>query len=338
MSAALVMFRAGEAAGQPPSIVIYDGKYPGWPWVAVRADGSLVCVFREGTVHDYSESGKVMFTRSTDEGRTWSPAETIVDVPSVDDRNAAIVELPDRSLLVTYNSYTAKRESEAMAVRSADGGKTWSAPGSVGIANTRTRAAAVVLADASLLLPLYIAPGNGAIAARSVDNGCSWQAARVPDTEGFVGDEWDVLEADPGRLIGILRNSHTRSDGTFWKTESKDGGRTWSIPRPTNARSERYPSPPQITRHGRTPILVYADRRMVSVSMARTSDPDFLKWDVARRMPCYLYTGDGSPILDASYPVSVPLDRTRRLIVDYEIRPDSRRITAHFVEMPADWR
>ena len=48
-----------------------------------------------------------MFSRSTDQGRTWSRAETIVDAPEVDDRNAAIVELPDRSLLVTYNTYTA---------------------------------------------------------------------------------------------------------------------------------------------------------------------------------------------------------------------------------------
>jgi Neuraminidase (sialidase) len=321
-----------------PAAVIYEGTYPGWPWVAAGKDGTLFCVFREGTVHDYSPLGKVMFSRSIDLGRTWSRAETIVDAPDVDDRNAAIVELPDRSLLVTYNTYTAERQSTAKSVRSTDGGKSWSEPTAIGIPNTRTRAAAVVLHDGSLVLPLYLAPGSGAVAARSSDSGRAWQGVRVPDSDGFVGDEWDLLEVSANRLVGILRNNHPTSDGTFWKTESQDGGRTWSVPLPTNVRSKRFSSPPQIVRQGQTPILIHADRRMVSVSAVRTDDPRLLHWDVDQRLPCYLYNADGSPILDASYPVSVRLDDRRRLIVDYEIRPASRRITAYVVTLPADWK
>lgn len=179
---------AQQVPATQPSAVIFEGSYPGWPWVAAGKDGKLYCVFREGTIHDYSPSVRVRFTRSTDQGRTWSRAETIVDAPEVDDRNAAIVELPDLSLLVTYNTYTAARESTAKSVRSTDGGKTCSAPAAIGIPNTRTRAAAVVLHDGALVLPLYLAPGNGALAARSSDNGRTWQGFRVPDTEGFIGD------------------------------------------------------------------------------------------------------------------------------------------------------
>ena len=114
----------------------------------------------------------------------------------------------------------------------------------------------------------------------------------MPDAEGFVGDEWDLLEVEPDRLVGILRNNQPRSDGTFWKTESRDGGRSWAVPLPTNVQSKRFSSPPQIVRHGQTPILIYADRRMVSVSAVRTDDPDFLHWDVDHRLPCYLYNAD----------------------------------------------
>ncbi len=325
--------QAQQAPATQPSVVIFEGNYPGWPWVAAGKDGQLYCVFREGTLHDYSPAGKVMFTVSTDQGRTWTPAETIVDAPEVDDRNAAIVELPDRSLLVTYNTYTAARESTAKSVQSRDGGKTWSAPTALGFPNTRTRAAAVVLHDGALVLPLYIAPGSGALAARSSDSGRSWQGARVPDAEGFTGDEWDVLEVAAGRLVGILRNNHPRSDGTFWKTESRDGGRSWAIPRPTNVRSLRYSSPPQIVRQGRSVLLIFADRRMVSVSAVATSDPDYLKWDLEHRLLCYHYNRDESPILDGSYPVSAEIDPQRRIIVDYEIRYQSRRITGYVVGM-----
>jgi Neuraminidase (sialidase) len=337
VAASLLSLRPVQAQQSPvtqPSAVIFEGSYPGWPWVAAGKDGRLYCVFREGTIHEYSPAGRVMFTQSKDQGRTWTAAETIVDAPEVDDRNAAIVELPDLSLLVTYNTYTAARESAAKWVRSTDGGKTWSPPAALGLPNTRTRAAAVVLHDGVLLLPLYVAPGNGAVAARSTDNGRTWQAARVPDTEGFTGDEWDALEVEPGRLVGILRNNHARSDGTFWKTESRDGGRSWAVPRPTNVRSLRYSSPPQIVRQGRSVLLIHSDRRMVSVSAVRTSDPDYLKWDLEHRLPCYLYNRDETPILDGSYPVSAAIDAQRRIIVDYEIRPGSRRITAYLVAMP----
>jgi hypothetical protein len=222
-------------------------------------------------------------------------------------------------------------------VRSTDAGKTWGKPRPVGTDNTRTRAAACPLADGTLLLPYYIAPGNGALAALSKDNGDTWRTVRVPDAEGFVGDEWDVLEVVRGYVVGILRNSHPKTDGTFWMTESQDGGLTWSVPERTNVRSQRHPSPAQLTRHGKTPTLVYADRRMVSVSAVKPAGDGFLSWDVARRLPCYLYNADGSAIRDGSYPVSVAVGPRERLIVDYEIRDGSRRITGYFITFPEDW-
>jgi glycerophosphoryl diester phosphodiesterase len=325
------------AVRSKPDVVIYEGTYPGWPWVCAGADSTLYCVFREGTIHDFSAAGKAMICTSRDQGRTWSKAAVIVDEPNVDDRNVAIVELPNKDLLVTYNRYTRMKESLAMTVRSSDGGKTWSTPRPVGEANSRTKSAAVVLSDGTLLLPFYVAPGNGALAAVSKDNGATWKTARVPDAEGFVGDEWDALEVSPGKIVGVLRNSHRTTDGTFWITRSTDGGRTWTTPQRSNVRSDRFPSPAQICRQGQTPTLIFADRRMVSVSAVRGSDPSFLRWDLEHRLPCYLYNADESPIADGSYPVSAAIGGSRRLIVDYEIRKDSRRIVGYFVDFPNNW-
>ena len=334
----------GASRGQltEPSVLLYEGTYPGWPWITAGANGTLYCVFREGTQHMYSAEGRVMFSSSSDGGNTWSPARVIVDEPAVDDRNAAIAELANQELLVTYNRYTDKaatgdHESLAMSARSADGGKTWSAPAPIGTPNTRTRAAVVTLANGTVLLPYYVAPGNGALAALSQDNGCTWDTVRIPDTEGFIGDEWDALEVAPGRVIGVFRNSAKNSDGFFWVSESRDHGKTWSVPKPSNVQSKRHNSPPQLTRHGKTPTLIYADRRMVSVSAVTTSDPECLQWDVAGRLPCYFYNADESPIVDGSYPVSVQVGLHKRLIVDYEIRDASKRIAGYLVPFPETW-
>ena len=124
-----------------PDVIVYKGVYPGWPWITSAADGTLYCVFREGTVHDYSANGKVLLCRSTNHGQTWSPAQVVVETPEVDDRNAAIAVLPGGDLLVTYNTYTRSRASQAMATRLRDGGTTWTQPQSLGEPNTRTRSA-----------------------------------------------------------------------------------------------------------------------------------------------------------------------------------------------------
>lgn len=170
-----------------------------------------------------------------------------------------------------------------------------------------------------------------------MDNGKTWETVRVPDSESFTGDEWDALEVEPGRIIGIHRNSQPTSDGTFWRSESGDGGKTWSIPKPTNVQSKRASSPPQITRHHGVPVLIYADRRMVSVSAVTTSDADFLRWDVEDQLLCFTYNEDESPILDGGYPCSVQTGPNEQFIVDYEIRNDRKRIAGYIVPFPENW-
>jgi len=328
---------AGSTVKSQPDVVLFEGKYPGWPWIAKGQDGTLYVVFREGTVHMFSAVGRVMFTKSTDNGRSWSKPVTIMDTPKVDDRNAAVVGLPNGEILVFFNTYTADKKSTAMVIRSKDGGSTWSSPVPTGTPNTRTRSAAIVLKNGNLLLPYYAAPGNASLAGLSTDLGKSWKTVQVPNAEGFIGDEWDVLEVEPNRLIGIHRNSYPKSDGTFWKSESRDGGGTWDRPKPTNVRSRRANSPAQITTHHGIPTLIYADRREVSVSAVTTGDSDFLTWDLDHRLPCFLYNADETPIPDGSYPASVETGPNQRLIIDYEIRTESKRITGYFVTFPEDW-
>lgn len=318
-------------------VVVYDGEYPGWPWITKGEDRRLYCVFREGTRHEFSPQGRILLSVSGDGGSTWSPATTVVDESSVDDRNVAIMQLANGNLLLTYNTYTESKESQAMACISKNSGGSFSPAKPLDMTNTRTKSAALQLKSGTLVLPYYVAPGNGSLAAVSENSGETWRTYPVPDVEGFIGDEWDILEVEPGKLVGIIRNSHPTFDGFFWITESHDEGKTWKNPRKSNLQSQRYPSPAQICMHHDRPMVLYSDRRMVSVSAARSNDPEFLHWDLDHKVTCYEYEPDGKPIDDGSYPVSVELDDNARFIVDYEIRHDSKRITGYYVKFPENW-
>ena len=324
-----------EAVKSRPDVIVARGGYPGWPWIARTGPERLVCVFRDDSIHGFSPTGRAMIADSSDNGKTWAPARLIVDEPGVDDRNVAVAPLPDGTLLVCYNTYTRQLVSRPMVIASKDGGATWGKPRLMADLDARTRGAPVPLSSGEILIPIYKAPGSGSLAAISRD-GKSWQLAVVPDTAGFLGDEWAVVEVQKGRLVGIIRNSGAR-DGYFWKTESRDAGRTWSVPARTNVRDARSTSPADLDLHGKTPVLTYADRRMISVSMVTTRDPEFLTWDLDHRLPCYQYRPDGKPIADASYPVSVAVGPHRRLIVDYEIRAEGKWIAGYFVDLPKEW-
>jgi Neuraminidase (sialidase) len=335
--------RAAPANEEPsvvkskPDVIVHRGGYPGWPWVTRAGEHRLVCVFRDDGVHGFSPTGKVMWTSSDDDGKTWAAAQVVVDEPGVDDRNAAVARLPDGTLMVCYNTYTKDHVSQTMVTRSSNGGATWARPRPIADLDARTRGAPILLSSGDLLIPIYRAPGNGSIAARSADGGKSWALSHLSDTEGFVGDEWVVLEVEKGRIVGIIRNNGVR-DGHFWKTESRDGARTWDVPVKTNVRDARSTSPAHLDLHGTAAVLTYADRRMVSVSMVTTADPGFRRWDVEGRLLCYQYRPDGKPIADASYPVSVAVGKHRRFIVDYEIRPEGKWIAGYFVDLPEDWQ
>jgi hypothetical protein len=342
-AAACMCLFAGAVAAAPagpkraPDVVIYDGVYPGWPWICKGADGVFYCVLREGTEHGFSAPGKIMFTVSGDQGKTWSKARVIIDEPGVDDRNVAVTELKDGRLLLVYNTYTEDKKSQTMGSFSQDKGKTWSKPTPIGPTETRTRAGVEELSDGSLLLPYYRAPGDQTLAARSTDGGKTWTTVEIDNFDGFVGDEWDALEVSPGRIIGIIRNSAPGRDGYFWMTESLDFGQTWSVAKRTNLRSERHPSPAEITMQRGKPTVIYPNRRMESVAAATTNDPTFVTWDVEGQLDCYRYGPEGTVIPDGSYLSSVSVTKNRRLLIDYEIREDSKRVTGYYVDFPGDW-
>ena len=348
-----------------PDVVIFEGNYPAWPWVTRDSRGRLLCTFREDGLanredsgHGFSPLGMAMFTFSVDEGKTWSTPGAMVDNPGYDDCCPAIAELPDGTLLASYYSrLSAGGYSQAWVTRSTDGGQSWGPSTKLAEEDTRVRGAPVALSNGDILVPIYRSMfsrlGHVSMTAISADGGVTWHDGYVPNTRGGELNEWVAREVEPGRLIGLHRDEHEETRGFFWKTESRDWGRTWSHPVRTNVRSTLSASPPHLDLHGKSAVMTYSGERMVSVSMATTSDPDYLVWDLKGSIQCYRYRADGARIADASYPCSVAIGPHRRLIVDYEIesritpssdiaveyalKRERKQLTGHFVNTPSEW-
>ncbi|MFA6568693.1 MAG: sialidase family protein [Victivallales bacterium] len=76
-------------------------SYHGWPTLARMKNGELLVVSSAGREHHVCPFGQVHLLRSTDNGRTWSEPEIIVNGP-LDDRDAGILQTSKGTVLVNW--------------------------------------------------------------------------------------------------------------------------------------------------------------------------------------------------------------------------------------------
>ena len=82
------------------TIVAEPDKHFAFPGAARLANGDLVVVYREGTIHEADPTGKISLSRSTDGGRTWLPRVTALDRPGVDDRDPSVFQMSNGTLFL----------------------------------------------------------------------------------------------------------------------------------------------------------------------------------------------------------------------------------------------
>lgn len=216
------------------------GGYEAFPDVCRLNDGRLFAVFYAGWQHvslpddAHPKGGRVSGCFSSDEGRTWTPAQTIYDGPD-DDRDPSIVQLSDGRILCNFFSLKKKEGGGytglgSWLVESSDGGKTWSEPRMIS-ADYYCSAPIRELPDKTLILGLYRETSdsaNGAVTL-STDMGKTWSKVIDIDNGGLRLDaETDVIRLKDGRLYAAQRTSKESMRYSI----SEDGGKTWSVSKP----------------------------------------------------------------------------------------------------------
>ena len=238
---------AAENAAAPDMVMVCRdagaGGYEAFPDICRLKDGRLMTVFYAGYGHialptpALPKGGRISFCTSSDEGRTWSAAQTLFDGPD-DDRDPSIAQLKDGRLICNF--FSLRRSAEAgkpytglgsWMVTSADAGKTWSAPSQ--IAPTYYCSAPVrELSNGRLIVGLYMEDGPTArgAAAYSDDGGKSWSKPVDIDNGGMRLDaETDIIELKDGTLYAAERADQGRSMAF---STSTDHGANWTDSKP----------------------------------------------------------------------------------------------------------
>ncbi len=253
-----ISFDDFEAAGTPaqleeeftvtkvPYITVCEdagaGGYEAFPDICRTPDGELLVVFYAGYGHvsfptdDLPNGARICMVRSTDDGRTWSDAEVVVDTP-LDDRDSSITQLRNGDLLVTFMTYSKGRAPThaVQTIRSSDNGATWSEPLAVPVifdGNQAVSEPVTELADGTLLLPIYGSwadnskPGTPCGVLISTDGGRTWPEHAILEPAGRENlHEPAIVVLPDGRIYMQIRPV------MMW-SESVDGGRTWSPVQP----------------------------------------------------------------------------------------------------------
>ncbi|MDF1754377.1 MAG: exo-alpha-sialidase [Verrucomicrobiales bacterium] len=331
----------------PRTISMQPEYYHGWPTLTRLKNGELLTVWsgrREGHICPF---GTVEMMRSRDDGETWTFPRTLLDGP-IDDRDAGILETTDGSLIVTtftslaYEDHYLKKgkktddtawmaahnrlpddkarkaELGEWALRSTDGGVTWSERIHT-IVNSPH--GPIQLKDGRLLYAgkeLWEEEKRIGVC-ESKDDGKTWTwLAEIPTREGdaFANyHELHAVECDSGKIIVQIRNHNPQHKGETLQSESTDGGKTWTTPHSIGVWG--LPSFLNRLRNGDL-LMTYGHRTRTYGVQARVSKDEGENWSEP-----LLISDDGAGG-DLGYPSTVELETEGTfLTVWYEKLKDS---------------
>jgi predicted neuraminidase len=210
------------------------------------SDGALVCAWFGGTLEGKSDIS--IFASVLQKGALqWGPPQQLSFDPSHSEQNPMLFTAPDGRLWLFHTSQPSGNQDECR-IRMAEIRRDTSDP-SILVAEVGryldlplgcfVRASIVVRADGAWLLPIFRCvqrPGqkwNGSHDAAaigvSMDHGKTW---RLEDIDQSIG----CVHMSPVTLGGEYIAAFFRRRQADWvyRTESRDGGRSWSIPEATD--------------------------------------------------------------------------------------------------------
>lgn len=203
-------------------------------------DGTLACAWFAGTLEGRSDIF-VHLAKLAPGAERWGDAVRVSDDESRSEQNPVIFVMPGNGTVGLFHTAQpgGRQEECEVLFRSLAG----DGPGEVRALDlpqgSFVRGAVVVRDDGAWMLPLFrcrVQPGarwtgshDTAAVAVSEDQGASWALTEVPGSTGCVHMTIVPLEGD--RMAAFYRR---RQADFVYRSESGDGGRSWSVPQATD--------------------------------------------------------------------------------------------------------
>jgi hypothetical protein len=329
------------------SVLIYQNglAHVHVPDVLRLQNGDMLCAWREATEH-LSNDGKIVMVRSRDGGKTWGERTVLVETPDTDERECALCQLRDGTLLANewpntyydrdgyYLARPTTHHTRAMGMyvgRSTDNGHTWTWPAQPfaptpylwAISSERI----IELPSGRLVMACYCGGEDrrqwGSAIYCSDDKGATWRyLSTVADLPGKRLGEPALIEARSGRLICVMRDEDNEP---YYQSVSDDGGATWSAAKPcavpgmsNPASLVTLPDGAVLCIYGARPreALPYAPRDDFGGMYVVASYDEGETWDMAHAR----VIRDDFMNMDIGYPSSV-------------VMPDGRVFVAYYFNM-----
>jgi len=318
--------------------------YFAWTSVGRMDDGEIVVVSSGLRSRKNCPWGKIVANTSNDEGRTWSTARPLNDIP-LDERDAGIVCLGGTKRLLSFECVdsrsviSAARDQYGQAevstwqavtdawteavveqwigawTRLSANGENWSEPVRAPVC---TPHGPIQLRSGELLYLGNPFPPKGPrfplAVFRSANDGRSWtHVATIPQAKGWATTDFSephVVELPSGKLVAMLRyNGDRYVKFSLFQTESEDGGTTWSAPRQTDA----HGAPPHLLLHSSGALIcTYGYRRKPYGQRV------MLSYDGGESWTNNIVLRDDALDEDLGYPSSVELSDGSILTVYYQ--------------------
>ncbi len=209
------------------------------PALVTAPNGHLIAAIDErmGTCGDlkYNRDINIVIRRSSDDGKTWSPIETVVDYPlgqSASDPSM-IVDRVSGDVIMLFNYMDLDNEKDVYyfkVLRSSDNGKTWTEPKDITTAISKPEwkndfkfitSGRGIQTRSGKLLHTLVNLQRGVYLIESNDHGNTWN---LIDTPVNPADESKVVELPDGKWV---INSRVNNVGYRVVHTSSDNGKHW---------------------------------------------------------------------------------------------------------------
>lgn len=209
------------------------------PAIVTAPNGDLIAAIDE-RVPDCGDlrtnrDANIIIRRSSDNGKTWSEIEMVVDFPDGESASdpSMIVDTVTNEIFMFYNFMNLNTEKDIYylhVVKSGDNGKTWSEPEDITSQISKPEwhkdfkfitSGRGIQTRSGKLLHTLVSLDSGLHLFGSDDHGKSWFFI---DTPIKPADESKVIELADGTL---MINARVNGAGMRYVHTSKDGGQTW---------------------------------------------------------------------------------------------------------------